>query len=337
MKGSFSSPLRGGISFDASLASLYVSPESTSSAGNSPAIVSDIKTPQRKPVHRFRKSMTTPNTLPSFSASSITLFDDSFDSDLDLSFDVDHVAELLGRPSGSAAQAAAASLFRDELKRVNYGRAEVKEESTLEKPSAFRLSSVVTSPSNRVQKLDAATFNSEITPRVSNGIGHAQSEELPNFSILVSPVSKHEDHTVSIHLNDWSFSKSASITPIQDISTNQGEPTHTISNLAFEPETEWVAFDPFDELKKPTDKEQSFTPYSGNVTDDVASQLRELNGRLAAVEHILRNQVGDGHSTGFFVDDDSDDDKTITPRKARDSDSKLFGRFFGRKTTLFEI
>lgn len=332
MKGnsssSFSSPLRGCISFNSSL---YVSPESTSSIIKSPTFVSQIETPQKGSVDRLRKAMTTPNALPSFSASSITLFDDSFDSDLDLSFDVDHVAELLARPSGSATQAAAASLFSDDL-------AKAKEVSTSVESSAFKLSSVVTSPSNRVQNLEAAA-NSEITSRITNGIGQAQSEELPSFSVVVSPVSKHEDHTFSIHLNDWSLSKSVSVTPLQDSSKKQGEATQTVSNLAFEQETEWVDFDPFDEFKNPTDKEQSFTPYGDDAADDVTCQLREINGRLAVVERILRNQVGDGHSTGFFVDEESDDDKTITPRKAREVDSKLFGRFFlfDRKTTLFEI
>jgi hypothetical protein len=130
-----------------------------------------------------------------------------------------------------------------------------------------------------------------------------------------------------------------SVTPLQDSSKKQGEATQTVFNLAFEQETEWVDFDPFDEFKNPTDKEQSFTPYADDAADDVTCQLREINGRLAVVERILRNQVGDGHSTGFFVDEESDDDKTITPRKAREVDSKLFGRFFlfDRKTTLFEI
>lgn len=106
---------------------LYISPESILSPGNSSTIVSDIDTPQRKPVHRFRNQINL-NVLSSFPASSITLFQ----------------SMSIMLPGSSMA-----SLFRDELKRANYGRAELKNESMLEKPSSRR-------------KLHAATFNLQL-------------------------------------------------------------------------------------------------------------------------------------------------------------------------------
>lgn len=325
------SPSRGGISFDSSL---YVSPESN------PTVISERESPQKN--IGLRDILSSPAAPFCTSASSIALFsyDTSFDS-LDLSFDVDHVAELLSRsPLTSGAREAAISLFRDDLS-LNASNATGISEK-IKEPAAFTLSSAVTSPRNRVsidegyQMIPLTRVETEpikdVTARIVNGL-QQQAGEVPNFSVVVSPMSKEETHTFSVD-GDWSFNKSASTE-----SDESAKPFGT--NLTFEPEEQWVEFDPFEEVGT-QQTQQSFTPFMGESDAscdslEVTHQLKVLSERLSIVEQILRNQYhgyGDDLSMGFCIDDD---ERTCTPVKSHESKSAVFGRFFSKKTSLCEI
>jgi hypothetical protein len=330
MLGDFSSPLRD----EMISRSFYVSPESSSSKSENPAFVSELESPPKSGDSYY--AMTSPGALPSFSSSSIALFDE----DGDLQINVDHVAELLARSrgSGSAAQSAALSLFNDDLSTDHV------------ESLSFKLTSAVTSPSNRVRN----KIITDDTPKIANGFHQLAQSEAPNFSVVVSPVAKQEDHTVNVE-GDWSFdaNKSASV--------DSSEAKSALgSNFVFKPEPEWVVFEPFEEFTGPTRAEHSFTPYDPEVSENVSSNdnyrtdtatnqlLEELNGRLKTVEGILRSiqyngQHGsfDERSMAFVIDESMSDDRTCTPVKTRvsgiESTSALFRQFFGKKTTLYEV
>ena len=87
----------------------------------------------------------------------------------------------------------------------------------------------------------------------------AQSD-VPNFSVIVSPISvaraKQEDHNMNVELSDWSFNVPA---PVDDKTKT------TITPMKFEPESQWVAFDPFEPFgecsNKTKDEAISFMAY----------------------------------------------------------------------------
>lgn len=303
----FANSACAGVAFDSSL---YVSP---SSSFNSPAVISEIESSQK---NADSKAMSFPTANSFTSASSI-----SFDSRLELSFDVDHVAKLLAH-----------SL---EIPEMNH--------AAVEEPLAtFSISSAITSPLNRVRidevhQVPLTRVNTEpiqdsdkdATPKMTNAI-QQQVTEVPNFSFIISPVSKKEDHTFSIDGDsNWSFNRSQ----IDDFNKST-KPLG--ANLMFASESNWVEFEPFEVSRT---RQQSFILHTDEPEKvDVVQQLHGLNERLLRVEHALRNHFA-GHgfddlSTAFLFDDD---DKTCTPIKSSQKSSALFGRFLGKKSALCEI
>ena len=330
----FSSPSKDVISYsDIQMSPNFeISPDSLASrSSKTPTIVPEIYSPE---IVRNSRAMTSSGAFPSFSASSIALFDEE-----SLEYDVDHVAELLARARGSDAHDAAVSLF-------GLGKGKRDYMPINDVPPSFNLVSAVTSPSNRVcidvnyQTKYHADIASQLipdeTPRIANGIHQSAQCEVPNFSVVVSPISKQEDHTFSIEGSFDSVRK------------------NTVLDLDFKPESEWVAFDPFEEITEHT--RVSFTEYvpddenersSRSASHKVSHQLEELNGRLATVERILRTIEYNGTQTlsrAFIVDDieSMSDDRTYTPveknRYSSNTKPRLFDRFIrGNKSQLIEI
>ena len=329
--GAFSSPPSNVISYsDVQMSpSFEVSPDSL--ASQNPTIVPVIYS--AKDVRNSR-SMTSPGAFSSFSASSIALFDDE-----SLEFDVDHVAELLARSRASDARNAAVSLFGLATAKRDFSRIN-------DDPPSFNLASAVTSPSNRVRidenfqtkyhVVETPEVVTEETPRIANGVHQSAQCEVPSFSVVVSPIAKQEDHTFSVEGSFDSMKKA------------------TVFDLDFKPESEWVTFDPFDDIAE--HNSDSFTSYVPDQEPEkskfiashrVSHQLEKLNGRLATVERILRNiECNGAHNlTRAFIIDDTEslsDDRTYTPvernRNSINSKPGLFDRFIrGNKSQLCEI
>lgn len=306
-------------------------------------------------------TMTTTDVFKNYKSSSIAAFnDDSFDN---RQFAIDNISESLTRSVGSAAHSAAVSPFKDEL---SAKRAKAENYSP-----AFKLSSVVTSPSNRMRidgrfrmrlgehnKVETIT---DETPRISNGVHQPAQDDMPNFSTIASPVAKQEDHTVNIDLSDWSLDMNFTSMPVESNDSKKSRNNQCNANR----EMEWVSFDPFDEFRTPHDAKFSFAPYIPEKNETTSSlseickvsyQLGELNARMASVECILlklerlsqlcRGQNNyDDRSIAYF-DDETDrmsDEKTCTPKKmhrnsCNESKSALFSRFFGsKKCKLYEL
>ena len=262
-------------------------------------------------------AMTPEGPLPfSLNTSSIAV-EDSFGSDEPPR--TDHVKELLAR--------------------LNAKLADESYDSKMADSRPFQLSQVITSPTNRVcvddmvrMEPNVKSSDAEDTPRITN----QQSMKGPNFSAVVSPVSKqeHTDHSLIVE-GDWSFDEKLK-SSIADGETKWHSTSSTGMDgfdLDFKDSTQWVAFEPFEEFIHPT-------KHIASTHNEVSLELKEMNARLASIELFLRNviQSSPKDTSLFHIDDDANDERTCTPVKnANQPKSLYFGRFFQKKSHLREV
>jgi hypothetical protein len=272
---------------------------------------------------------------------------------------VDHVSELLIDLEEASIETSSSARFKEELIAELYKAKDAVEQ--VDTPAPFKLTSVMTSPNNRVRidesfcqtRADRVALSDGETPKVANGMQLLVQGDAPNFSAIVSPISvqrtKQEDHSINVELSDWSFNVPAS----------SDDKNETVSTpIKFDPESQWVTFEPFAEFgNNANDEAFSFTPYvpeasaPNDNSNKLSQQLEEMNLRLLSVQHILRNierqsqfgiqqSICDDRSIVFSVDnaDVTNDDRTCTPSKNLEAKSALFSRFFGnKKSQLVEI
>ena len=231
----------------------------------------------------------------SLNTSSIAI-EDSFGSDEPPR--TDHVKELLAR--------------------LNAEFADDSYESKAANSRPFQLSQAITSPTNRMclddivwTKPNMKPSKGDDTPKITNH----QSTKGPNFSVVVSPVSKQEqtEHSLSVG-GEWSFDEKQKISDF---------------DLDFKDSSQWVTFEPFEEFIHPTQQDAS-------AHNEVSLELKDINARLASIELLLRNVIHIDDGTNFSRTSLLDD-RTCTPVKEVNQSRSVFGRFLQKKSNLCEV